>query len=59
MWIGAVLIAMMVFRPEGLIPARRRRAELSGLPGHRETEVAGRDTAYEPELEAVPAREGV
>jgi ABC-type branched-subunit amino acid transport system permease subunit len=59
MWIGAVLIAMMVFRPAGLIPARRRRAELAGLPGHRETELAGRDTEYEPELEAVPAREGV
>jgi ABC-type branched-subunit amino acid transport system permease subunit len=59
MWIGAVLIAMMVFRPAGLIPARRRKAELAGLPGHRETELAGRDTEYEPELEAVPAREGV
>jgi ABC-type branched-subunit amino acid transport system permease subunit len=59
MWIGAVLIAMMVFRPEGLIPARRRKAELSGLPGHRETELAGRDVEYEPDLEAVPAREGV
>jgi ABC-type branched-subunit amino acid transport system permease subunit len=59
MWIGAVLIAMMVFRPAGLIPARRRKAELGGLPGHRETEAAGRDIEYEPELEAVPAREGV
>jgi hypothetical protein len=59
MWIGAVLIAMMVFRPEGLIPAKRRRAELSGLRGHREAELAGRDTSVEPELEAVPAREGV
>jgi ABC-type branched-subunit amino acid transport system permease subunit len=59
MWIGAVLIAMMVFRPEGLIPARRRRAELSGLPGHRETELAGRRQDDEPELQAVPAGEGV
>ena len=31
MWIGAVLLVMMIFRPAGLIPARRRRAELSGL----------------------------
>ena len=33
MWIGAVLLLMMIFRPEGLIPARRRKAELSGLAG--------------------------
>jgi ABC-type branched-subunit amino acid transport system permease subunit len=59
MWIGAVLIAMMVFRPEGLIPARRRKAELTGLPGHRETEGAGRDVAAEPELQAIPAGEGI
>jgi ABC-type branched-subunit amino acid transport system permease subunit len=31
MWIGAILVAMMIFRPAGLIPARRRKAELSGL----------------------------
>jgi ABC-type branched-subunit amino acid transport system permease subunit len=29
MWIGAILILMMIFRPAGLIPARRRQAELS------------------------------
>jgi ABC-type branched-subunit amino acid transport system permease subunit len=51
MWIGAVLIAMMVFRPQGLIPARRRRAELTGLAGH--------DTSTSQELHAVPAGEGV
>jgi ABC-type branched-subunit amino acid transport system permease subunit len=51
MWIGAVLIAMMVFRPQGLIPARRRQAELTGLAGH--------DTGTNQELHAVPAREGV
>ena len=28
MWIGAIIIVMMIFRPEGLIPARRRRIEL-------------------------------
>jgi ABC-type branched-subunit amino acid transport system permease subunit len=31
MWIGAVVLVMMIFRPAGLIPARRRKAELSGL----------------------------
>jgi ABC-type branched-subunit amino acid transport system permease subunit len=51
MWIGAVLIIMMIFRPEGLIPAKRRRAELSGLVGH--------DTAVRQSLQAVPAGEGV
>ncbi|MFL5671774.1 MAG: branched-chain amino acid ABC transporter permease, partial [Chloroflexota bacterium] len=29
MWIGAVLVIMMIFRPQGLIPARRREAELT------------------------------
>ena len=35
MWIGAVLLIMMIFRPQGLIPARRRKAELVGLAGTR------------------------
>jgi ABC-type branched-subunit amino acid transport system permease subunit len=51
MWIGAVLVIMMIFRPEGLIPARRRKAELSGLAGH--------DTSVDQDLRAVPAGEGV
>jgi ABC-type branched-subunit amino acid transport system permease subunit len=51
MWIGAVLIVMMIFRPEGLIPARRRKAELTGLAGH--------DTAVDQDLQAIPAGEGV
>jgi ABC-type branched-subunit amino acid transport system permease subunit len=59
MWVGAVLILMMIFRPAGLIPARRRQAELGGLPGHRETEGAGRRLQDEPELMAVPAGEGM
>jgi ABC-type branched-subunit amino acid transport system permease subunit len=39
MWIGALLLAMMIFRPAGLLPARRRKAELEGLdrPGSSET----------------------
>lgn len=28
MWIGAIVLAMMIFRPAGLIPAKRRAAEL-------------------------------
>jgi ABC-type branched-subunit amino acid transport system permease subunit len=28
MWIGAILVVMMIFRPAGLLPAKRRRAEL-------------------------------
>ena len=31
MWIGAVVLLMMIFRPGGVIPARRRAVELSGL----------------------------
>jgi ABC-type branched-subunit amino acid transport system permease subunit len=31
MWVGALLLLMMIFRPGGLIPARRRRTELRGL----------------------------
>lgn len=48
MWIGAILLAMMVFRPAGLVPARRRAAELSGLEKAPSSEVA-----------AVPASEGM
>jgi ABC-type branched-chain amino acid transport system, permease component len=31
MWVGAILLIMMIFRPAGLIPAKRRRAELEGV----------------------------
>ena len=31
MWIGALILVMMIFRPQGLIPAKRRQAELHGL----------------------------
>jgi branched-chain amino acid transport system permease protein len=30
---GAAMVLMMVFRPQGLIPAGRRRYDLRGLPG--------------------------
>jgi ABC-type branched-subunit amino acid transport system permease subunit len=51
MWIGAVLLAMMIFRPQGLIPARRRKAELTGL--------ASDDVGVDREFRDVPIREGV
>ena len=48
MWIGAVVLLMMIFRPEGLIPARRRRIELSNLE-----QIPSGETA------AVPLSEGL
>jgi ABC-type branched-subunit amino acid transport system permease subunit len=48
MWIGALVLIMMIFRPAGLIPARRRRAELTGL-----------DAPLSAEVRAVPASEGL
>jgi len=49
MWVGAILLVMMIFRPAGLIPAKRRRAELEGTAGE---EAASSETA------AVPAGMG-
>jgi ABC-type branched-subunit amino acid transport system permease subunit len=48
MWIGAAVLAMMIFRPAGLFPARRRKAELEDLDSPASSEVA-----------AVPASEGL
>jgi ABC-type branched-subunit amino acid transport system permease subunit len=48
MWVGALLLLMMIFRPGGLIPARRRRTELRGL-----------EIAPSAETVAVPAGEGM
>jgi ABC-type branched-subunit amino acid transport system permease subunit len=48
MWVGALLLLMMIFRPGGLIPARRRRTELRGLEVPPSAETA-----------AVPASEGM
>jgi ABC-type branched-subunit amino acid transport system permease subunit len=48
MWVGALVLAMMIFRPAGLLPARRRKAELEGLDAPRGGEVM-----------AVPASEGL
>jgi ABC-type branched-subunit amino acid transport system permease subunit len=48
MWIGALILVMMIFRPAGLIPAKRRKAELTGL-----------DKPSSAESTAVPAGEGM
>ena len=40
LWIGLVILLMMIFRPAGLIPARRRKAELHGLSGEPDSEVS-------------------
>jgi ABC-type branched-subunit amino acid transport system permease subunit len=40
MWIGALVLAMMIFRPAGLLPAKRRRAELAGMEGADSSEVS-------------------
>ncbi len=47
-WIGLIILLMMIFRPAGLIPARRRQAELRGLHG-----------APSGETRAVAANEGM
>jgi ABC-type branched-subunit amino acid transport system permease subunit len=47
MWVGALVLVMMIFRPAGLFPAKRRKAELEGLDSPRTAEVR-----------AVPASEG-
>jgi ABC-type branched-subunit amino acid transport system permease subunit len=48
MWVGAAVLAMMIFRPAGLLPAKRRKAELEGLGSPSSAEVS-----------AVPASEGL
>jgi ABC-type branched-subunit amino acid transport system permease subunit len=48
MWVGAAVLAMMIFRPAGLLPAKRRKAELEGL-----------DSPASSEVTAVPASEGL
>lgn len=50
---GAVLVAMMVFRPEGLLPSRRRKAELkegTGGMGSLGAEVGGPDSVEAAEV---------
>lgn len=47
MWIGLIILIMMIFRPAGLIPAKRKKAELAGFDPVDTTEPA-----------AVPAAQG-
>ena len=44
MWIGAILLAMMIFRPQGLIPSKRRAQEL----GQAEAGIGGADAVSVP-----------
>ncbi|GAA2384991.1 branched-chain amino acid ABC transporter permease [Nonomuraea africana] len=47
---GAVLVALMIFKPEGLLPSRQRKAELKGGTGGMGSlgaEVAGPETKAE------------
>jgi ABC-type branched-subunit amino acid transport system permease subunit len=52
MWIGAVVLLMMIFRPGGLIPAKRRAAELRGLSGVASAETVA--VAADEGLGAIP-----
>jgi len=56
LWFGAALVAMMIFRPQGLVPARRRQSEMedTSKPGGSMTgplgaEVMGDDTDFRPD----------
>jgi branched-chain amino acid transport system permease protein len=55
---GAVLVLMMILRPEGLLPSRRRKAELAeggGGSGHLGAEVARPEVGPDPEAETAVA----
>ena len=55
---GAVLVALMIFRPEGLLPSRQRKAELkegSGGMGGLGTDVGGPQTSGSAPVETGPA----
>jgi ABC-type branched-subunit amino acid transport system permease subunit len=51
MWVGAAVLAMMIFRPAGLMPAKRRKTELEGFDGL--------EGAASSEVAAVPLSEGL
>lgn len=40
LWVGALVLTMMIFRPAGLLPAKRRKAELEGLEASDQSEVS-------------------
>ncbi len=55
---GAVLVLMMILRPEGLLPSRRRKAELAeggGGSGHLGAEVVNPEAGPDPEEESAVA----
>ena len=55
---GAVLVLMMALRPEGILPSRRRKAELAeggGGSGHLGAEVATAQAGPEPDAETAVA----
>jgi branched-chain amino acid transport system permease protein len=47
MYIGALLIIMMIFRPAGILPSRRRQREIQGFEteheGHLDEVLAGEE----------------
>jgi len=53
LWFGAALVVMMAFRPQGLVPARRRQAEMQdvGKPGGSSTGPLGAEVLGEDEFE--------
>jgi branched-chain amino acid transport system permease protein len=53
LWFGAALVVMMIFRPQGLVPARRRQAEMRDptKPGGASTGPLGAEVLGEDEFE--------
>jgi branched-chain amino acid transport system permease protein len=53
LWFGAALVVMMIFRPQGLLPARRREAEMKDVskPGGASTGPMGAEVLGEDEFE--------
>jgi len=53
LWFGAALVVMMIFRPQGLVPARRRQAEIKDIskPGGSSTGPLGAEVIGEDEFE--------
>jgi branched-chain amino acid transport system permease protein len=52
LWFGAALVVMMIFRPQGLLPARRREAEMkdTSKPGGASTGPMGAEVLGEDEF---------
>jgi ABC-type branched-subunit amino acid transport system permease subunit len=54
MFFGALLVVMMVMRPEGLIPSRRRRLEMQEVKAEEEAEEVGKQARVGPPAPAPP-----